>query len=52
MELCELKQKAYKQATSGNLPQSIEVEAMKAFALLTIAEVLVGTKGNGSYGDR
>lgn len=52
MELCELKQKAYKQATSGNLPQNTEVAAMQAYALLTIAEVLVGTKGNDSYGDR
>ena len=34
----QLKQLAYEQATNMNLPQSTQIAAMKAFALLVIAE--------------
>ena len=34
----QLKRLAYYQANNENLPQSIQIEAMKAFALLVIAE--------------
>lgn len=38
MDIQKLKQLAYAQATNDNLPQSTQIEAMKAFALLVIAE--------------
>lgn len=38
MDIEQLKQMAYAQSTNGNLPQSVQIEAMKAFALLVIAE--------------
>ena len=38
-EIQQLKQQAYRQAINENLPDSVRIEAMKALALLTIAEM-------------
>lgn len=39
-ELRNLKYLAYKEAKNFNIPNSVQVEAMKAYALLCIAEKL------------